>query len=81
MSKRIIESMINFKYFQKLHKTHKETPSRFFARYFLSKISKKTEFKKPNVNFIFKFSDYKSLNLETSQDIFIKELKKMKLKN
>ena len=76
MSKRIIESMINFKYFQKLHKTHKETPSRFFARYFLSKISKKTEFKKPNVNFIFKFSDYKSLNLETSQDIFIKELKK-----
>ena len=77
MSERIIESMINFKYFRKLRQTRKETRSHFFSRYFLSKTPEKREIKKPNVNFVFKFSDYKSLYLDTSQDIFIKELKKI----
>ena len=76
MSKRIIESMRNFHYFKKLRNTHKETRSKFFSRFFLSKIPKKPEIKKPTNNFVFKFSDYKSFNLETSQDIFIKELMK-----
>ena len=76
MSKRIIESMRNFKYFKKLHSTRKESLSHFFSHYFLSKKPEKKENTKPNVNFIFKFSDYKSLNLETAEDIFIKELKK-----
>ena len=76
MSKRIIESMRNFHYFVKLRNTHKELPSKFFSRFFLSKIPKKPETKKSMNNFVFKFSDYKSLNLDTSQDIFIKELMK-----
>ena len=76
MSNRIIESMRHFKYFKKLHNTRKESLSHFFSNYFLSKNSEKIENQKPNVNFIFKFSDYKSLNLETAEDIFIKELKK-----
>ena len=76
MSKRIIESMRNFHYFKKLRNTRKELRSKFFSRFFLSKIPKKTEIKKVNNNFVFKFSDYKSFNLETSQDIFIKELMK-----
>ena len=76
MSKRIIESMQNFHYFKKLRNTRKELRSKFFSRFFLSKIPKKTEIKKVNNNFVFKFSDYKSFNLETSQDIFIKELMK-----
>ena len=77
MSKRIIESMVNFKYFKKLRQTRRETLSHFFARYFLAKIPEKIEIKKPNVNFVFKFSDYKSIYLDSSQDIFIKELKKI----
>ena len=76
MSKRIIESMRNFKYFKKLRKTRKEPRSHFFARYFLSKTPEKLVHKNHNVNFIFKFIDYKSLDFETSEDIFIKELKK-----
>ena len=79
MSKRIIESMQNFHYFKKLRNTRKELRSKFFSRFFLSKIPKKTEIKKANNNFVFKFSDYKSFNLETSQDIFIKELMKNSL--
>ena len=76
MSKRIIESMRNFKYFKKLHKTRKDSRSNFFARYFISKTPEKIEYKKQNANFVFKFSDYKSLNLETEEDIFINELQK-----
>ena len=76
MSKRIIESMRNFHYFKKLHNTRRETCSKFFSRFFLSKIPKPVEIKKTVNNFVFKFSDYKSLNLDTSQDIFIKELMK-----
>ena len=78
MSKRIIESMRNFKYFKKLHNTRKKSISKFFSSFFLTKKPglEEEEEKKPSVNFIFKFSDYKSLNLETSEDIFIKELKK-----
>ena len=68
MSKRIIESMQNFHYFKKLRNTRKELRSKFFSRFFLSKIPKKTEIKKANNNFVFKFSDYKSFNLETSQE-------------
>ena len=60
MSKRIIESMRNFHYFVKLRNTHKELPSKFFSRFFLSKIPKKPETKKSMNNFVFKFSDYKS---------------------
>ena len=77
MSKRIIESMRHFRYFKKLRQTRKESRSHFFSQFFLSKTPQQIENKKPNVNFIFKFSDYKSLNLETSEDIFIKELKKI----
>ena len=76
MSKRIIESMRNFKYFKKLHKTRKESRANFFARYFLSKTPEKIENKKLNNNFVFKFSDYKSLNFETEEDIFVNELQK-----
>ena len=76
MSNRIIESMRNFHYFKKLRNTRKEPCSKFFSRFFLSKIPKKAENKKQNNNFVFKFSDYKSFNLETSEDIFIKELMK-----
>ena len=76
MSNRIIESMRNFHYFKKLRNTRKEPCSKFFSRFFLSKIPKKVENKKPNNNFVFKFSDYKSFHLETSEDIFIKELMK-----
>ena len=76
MSKRIIESMRNFKYFKKLHKTRKESRANFFAHYFLSKTPEKIENKKQNNNFVFKFSDYKSLNFETEEDIFVNELQK-----
>ena len=81
MSKRIIESMRNFKYFKKLRKTRKETRSNFFLHYFISKIPEKTSEKMPHINFAFKFSDYKSLNFETPEDIFINELKENKLRN
>ena len=76
MSTRIIESMRNFKYFKKLRKTRKKPISEFFSSFFLNKSPEITEEKKPIFNFIFRFHDYKSLNLETSEDIFIKELQK-----
>ena len=76
MSVRIIESMRNFKYFKKLHNTRKESISHFFSNYFLLKNHQKIGDKKPDVNLIFKFNDYKSLNIETDEDIFIRELKK-----
>ena len=72
MSTRIIESMRNFKYFKKLRKTRKKPISEFFSSFFLNKSPEITEEKKPIFNFIFRFHDYKSLNLETSEDIFIK---------
>ena len=71
-----MDHVLPFHYFLKFRNTHKELPSKFFSRFFLSKIPKKPETKKSMNNFVFKFSDYKSLNLDTSQDIFIKELMK-----
>ena len=76
MSERIIGSMRNFKYFKKLRNTRKDSRTNFFAKYFLAKTPGKIENNKQNNNFIFKFSDYKSLNLETEEDIFINELQK-----
>ena len=72
MSKNKPESMINFKYFQKLKKTKKKSATLFFSSFFSAQIPKKIEQRKYNMN-IFR---YKEVTHETPQEILINELKK-----
>lgn len=72
MSKNKIESMINFKYFVKLRKTKRKTPTEFFSSFFSSQIPKKQQGRKFRMNIF----QYKDLNQESTEELLINELKK-----
>ena len=72
MSKKIIESMSNFKYFLKLKKTKTKTASEFFSSFFSNQIPKKNK----QLRYKMSIFQYKDIISDTPEEILISELKK-----